>query len=216
MADRQQLVNSVYSGYGGIGNDTGAWPEWDVSYPDDIPQREQDLEQARALLKEAGYDGMSTSIRLGEAIPGMVAAGEILIQQAKAIGMNVKENKFTDLAQFYGSNAYYTTPIKVNYDYTQTMYLNLFYCLLPNTVFNSTSYDNPKVNALTKEALTVDGDAYNEKIAEVTKIVHDDGPWLVWGRRDIPDAISKKFTGLVPDAAGTGFNGNYLEEISQA
>ncbi|MGH3243219.1 MAG: ABC transporter substrate-binding protein, partial [Spirillospora sp.] len=216
MVDRKQLVNTVYAGFGTIGNDTGNWGGFDPNYPADIPQREQDLDQARALFKQAGLEGATIPMRLGEAVPGIFAAGDVLVQQAKAAGLNIKPDKFADLAQFYGSNAYYTSPLKIDYDYTQTVYDNLSYVWLPTGPFNSTSYDNPKVNALYKEALAATGARYKELIGEISRIIHDDGPWCVWGGRNIPDVIARTFIGLVPDAAGTGFNGLYFEEISLA
>ena len=215
MADRQQLLNGAYAGQGGIGNDTGTWTQFDPSYPADLPQREQDLEQARALLKESGQEGMDISIWLAELQPGILATGEILAEQAKAVGINMTQN-VVDIQKFYGSEEWYTTPIKIVNNYTCTMHANLLYCLLPDTVFNGSFYDNPQVNSLAADAFKVQGAEYDEKIAEISQIIHDDGPWLVWGRRNIADAMNSKFTGLVPDAAGTGFNGNYVEEISQA
>jgi peptide/nickel transport system substrate-binding protein len=216
MVDRQQLVDVVYSGYGALGNDTGTWAKFDAAYPADIAQRTQDLEQAKALARQAGLSGATIPMRLGEVVPGVLAAGDVLVEQAKAIGLTIKQQKLADLGQFYGSNAYYTSPMQIDYDFTQTMYMNLKYVYLPTGPYNNTSYDNAQVNALTKQALATTGDKHDQLMAEISKILYEDGPYCVWGRRSEPDAISKKFVGLQPDGAGTGFNGNKWEEISLA
>ena len=54
IADRKQMIDSALDGYGTLGNDMNT--PYDPGYPKDVPQREQDLEQAKSLLKQAGYD----------------------------------------------------------------------------------------------------------------------------------------------------------------
>ncbi|SOR78484.1 nickel ABC transporter, nickel/metallophore periplasmic binding protein [Streptomyces chartreusis NRRL 3882] len=52
IADRKELVDGALSGAGEVGNDLfGKGYEY---YADGLPQREQDLDRARALLKRAG------------------------------------------------------------------------------------------------------------------------------------------------------------------
>jgi peptide/nickel transport system substrate-binding protein len=216
MVDRQQMVNVVYSGYGALGNDTGTWHEFDASYPSDLAQRAQDLDKAKALAKSSGLAGRTIPMRVGELVPGMLAAADVLVEQAKAIGLNIKVDKLADLGQFYSSKDYYNSPLQIDYDFTQTMYMNLKYVYLPTGPYNNTSYDNAQVNSLTKQALRSTGDQYDQLMAQISKILYEDGPFCVWGRRSQPDALNRKFVGLQPDAAGTGFNGNKFEEISLA
>ena len=59
IVDRKQMVQQVLSGQGRIGNDLFA--RYDPSYANDLPQREQDLEQAKSLLKQAGKRGPDAS-----------------------------------------------------------------------------------------------------------------------------------------------------------
>ena len=46
--DRPGMIEQVFSGHGQLGNDMFA--PMDPSYPDDLPQREQDIEEAKRLL----------------------------------------------------------------------------------------------------------------------------------------------------------------------
>ena len=48
IVDRQQMIDQTLSGYGSLGNDMYA--PFDVAYASDLPQREQDIDQAKSLL----------------------------------------------------------------------------------------------------------------------------------------------------------------------
>jgi peptide/nickel transport system substrate-binding protein len=216
MVNRPQLVESIYDGYGEVGNDTGSWALFDPSYDASLPQREQDLEQARSLLKAAGKDGMHVGFRAGEITPGAIAAGDVLIQQAKAAGVTMTLNVVANLADFYGSSSYETAQLKQDFDFTQTMYENAAYCWLPGSLYNNTGYNDPRVNSLYKQALATTGAKYNELMNEMSRVIWAEGPWVVWGRKNLWDAYSKKFTGIVPDSTAVGFNGMNWLEVSLA
>ena len=81
IMDRQQMVDLALAGYGRVGNDM--WSIYDPAYPKDLPQRTQDIEQAKSLLKQAGYDEPQvrvptrpTSARHGRGSPGVRGAGQ--------------------------------------------------------------------------------------------------------------------------------------------
>ena len=48
IVDRHAMIEQIASGYGFIANDLYA--PFDAGYASDLPQREQDLEQAKSLL----------------------------------------------------------------------------------------------------------------------------------------------------------------------
>ena len=52
IVDRQAMIDQTLSGYGILGNDMYA--PLDVNYASDLPQREQDIDQAKSLLASAG------------------------------------------------------------------------------------------------------------------------------------------------------------------
>ena len=54
IVDRQAMIDQTLSGYGSLGNDLYA--PLDVAYASDLPQREQDIDQAKSLLA-AGRPG---------------------------------------------------------------------------------------------------------------------------------------------------------------
>ena len=55
IVDRQQMIDQTLSGYGSLGNDLYA--PFDVAYASDLPQREQDIDQAKSLLVRGGPGG---------------------------------------------------------------------------------------------------------------------------------------------------------------
>ena len=54
IVDRQAMLEQVLSGHGRVANDL--YSPFDAGYPTDLPQREQDIEQAKSLLKAAGQE----------------------------------------------------------------------------------------------------------------------------------------------------------------
>jgi peptide/nickel transport system substrate-binding protein len=86
-ADRQEIVDLVLQGDGTVSCDHVVWPEdlhrWDGAC-------EQDIEQARALLAEAGYpDGLEVTLYTSNSFPPMVPLAEVYQQQAAAAGIDV-------------------------------------------------------------------------------------------------------------------------------
>src|SRR5262249_47034649 len=69
VADRPSMLRDVFAGYGFISNDVmgKGYPLYDTS----LPQRQQDIEQAKSLLKQAGRSDLTISLITSDAIPGM-------------------------------------------------------------------------------------------------------------------------------------------------
>jgi len=89
LVDREQMVQQAYSGLGEIANDMPC--PGDPGYPD-LPQREQDIEQAKSLLKNAGYEGLTITLNTSAQNGGMVNSAQVYAEQAKAAGVTVNIN----------------------------------------------------------------------------------------------------------------------------
>lgn len=211
ILDRRQLLNAIYGGYGELGNDVGA--PFDPAYDSSIPQRQQDLEQARALLKAVGKEGLTVSFRVGEVVPGQVESAQVIQQEAKKAGVNIKVDVLGDLAQFYSAESYVTSQMKNDYLYTQTLYELISYCYGTNAAYNNTGYGNARLDSLFRQALGSTEERYVELMHEASQLLHEDGPWMVWGHHNIVDAFNRKFTGITPDAGGNTMGGGRWEEI---
>ena len=92
IVDRQAMIDQTLSGYGILGNDLYA--PLDVNYASDLPQREQDIDQAKSLLKEAGQEGLQVELFTGDGIGSVaVPAANLFAEQAKEAGVEVKVTK---------------------------------------------------------------------------------------------------------------------------
>ena len=49
-----------------------------------LPQREQDIEQAKSLLKQAGKEGLTVDLHTTNGAAGMVDSANVFATQAKA------------------------------------------------------------------------------------------------------------------------------------
>ena len=212
--DREQLVNSIYSGYGEVANDIGVFPQFDAA-AGDPPVRKRDLERAKQLLKEAGKENMKVTLRVGELIPGMVASAEIIQQQVAEVGIQVEIDKVTDIAQFY-DEGYFTHDLQVDYTDTITMYGGAYYWWLSYADYHNVGWKNEEFEAKFAEALTQPQEEYEATMREATQILYDDGPWAVWGRQNTLDVHSDKVVGIVP-TKGRGFlNAGKFTSVSLA
>ena len=87
MADRPAMLEQVLSGHGSVANDLFA--PFDACYSSDLAQREQDIEQAKSLLKSAGKDGMTVDLHTTNGAAGMVDSANVYAAQCKAAGVTV-------------------------------------------------------------------------------------------------------------------------------
>ncbi len=68
IVDRKQMVEQVLSGQGRVANDM--YSPYDPAYDSSLPQRVQDLAQAKSLLKQAGHAGPDGRARHLGRVPG--------------------------------------------------------------------------------------------------------------------------------------------------
>src|SRR5882672_9035943 len=100
IVDRPQMVQQAFSGHGHIGNDI--YSPFDEAYDTSIPQRKQDIEKAKSLLKSAGQEGLTVDLQSTAAALGMNEGAQVFAQQAKAAGVKVNV-KILDGGTFYGN-----------------------------------------------------------------------------------------------------------------
>ena len=66
--------------------------------------REQDLEQAKSLLAQAGQENLEVTLQTSDIVPGFVEAATLFAQQAKGAGVTVNVKK-------EAANAYFDTSL---------------------------------------------------------------------------------------------------------
>jgi peptide/nickel transport system substrate-binding protein len=206
IMDRNQMVELALNGYGNIGNDM--WSYYDPAYPKDFPQRAQDIEQAKSLLKQAGQENLSFVAYTSNVASGMVESTQIFAQQAKAAGVTAKVVK-VDPGIFWGDK-YLTWPNGCAW-YSARLYLTQARLM---QAWNEPHWEDPTWKSLVNQAFkTVDPTRRNDVLRQIYKIDYDQGPWDIWAYSKLVDAKTSKVNGLVADASGISFNAGYVNEL---
>lgn len=199
IVNRQQMVDQVLGGHGKIGNDMYA--PLDQCYPSDLPQREQDVAQAKKLLAEAGASDLTVTLVTAPAAAGLVEAAQVFAQQAKEAGVTVKVNK-VDTGVFYGDD-YLNWPFAQDFWFTRDYLPQTSQSGFTSSPYNETHWNNPEWNAIVDEANgTVDETARCELIKKAQEIEYNEGGYIIWGFPNNLDAHSSQVQGFVPDKSG--------------
>src|SRR3954451_24235778 len=148
IVDREQMVQQVLSGFGSVANDLYA--RYDPVYASDLPQRNQDLEQAKSLLKQAGKENLTVELVTAPVFQGIVEAAQVFAEQAKGAGVTVKVRK-VDTGTFYGDN-YLKWPFAQDFWATRTYLAQVAQGDLPNSPFNETHWGKGKFQSLIQQA----------------------------------------------------------------
>jgi len=203
VIDRPQMLDLVFQGNGTIGNDV--FSRWDPAYDTSIPQREQDIEQAKSLLKQAGQEGLVVELVTADIAMGVVNSAQVYAQQAKAAGITVNVRK-TTVTDFFGPE-YLKYPFAFDYWGFQYYLPQVQSELLPTSPYWETHWDDPRTNSLIKEALATSDEAKRTEIAhEMQTIDHEEGGLIIPFFPPVIDASVPELNGLVESKIGAAWN----------
>jgi peptide/nickel transport system substrate-binding protein len=213
IADRPQMVAQALAGHGHIGNDVYA--PFDEAFDDTLPQRHQDIAQAKSLLKAAGQSSLTVDLQSTNGALGMNEGAQVFAQQAKAAGVNINV-KILDSGAFYGTQ-YLKWTFSTDFWGTRNYLSQVAAGSLPTSPYNETHWPDTadkKFLSLYKQALqTVDR---NKRFAiehEMQKLEYDNGGYIIWGFSDFLDGYSSKLQGLTAGDKGVlplnGFGHGY-------
>ena len=220
--DRQKMIDKALGGHGTVANDHvmfALYPYFDSAA---VEQRTQDLDKAKALLKEAGAEGLSIELPYIKAID-MTSLAILAVDGMKQAGIDAKLVG-SDYSTFYGKYWCPAEPAKppcsgasdagiVDYGHrgTPDVYLNA--ALETDGVWNSSQYasmDFDTQHAAWSAAVDVDSQKSTAAALEVT--LWNDVPVGIPYTINTLGAFNKKFQGIVTTAMGFAF----LEGASQA
>ncbi len=210
IADRQQLVDLALSGYGRVANDM--YSPYDPDYDHNIPQRHQDIEQAKSLLRAAGREGMSIEMVTSPVYVGVAQAAEVFAQQAKAAGVKVSLRQ-VDTATFYGPN-YLKWNFAEDFWGTYSFLVQAGQGSLPNSPYNEPHWNDPTFISLVQQARrTIDDGKRRELVYAAQEIHHASSGDIIWGFFNLLDGHGAKVGGLQTSVLGYGLNGYNFRKV---
>jgi peptide/nickel transport system substrate-binding protein len=212
IVDRPGMLEQVASGFGFIGNDLYA--PFDPGYDHSLPQRHQDITQAKSLLKAAGHANLSVDLHTTNGAAGMVETATVFANQAQAAG--VKINVIND-PNYYG-NQYLKLAFSIDFWGTRSYLNQVQQGSLPNAPYNETHWP-PKsgtgsnFGTLYTQALATTDAATRVQIEhEMQQTEYNIGGYIIPFFGGLIDGYAAKVKGLKPskgtlnlDSFGHGF-----------
>ncbi|MFI8849951.1 ABC transporter substrate-binding protein [Streptomyces sp. NPDC053499] len=193
IADRKELVRGALSGAGEIGNDLfGKGYEY---YADSLPQREQDLDRARALLKKAGAENLKVTLDTSAVAAGFTEAASIFRDQAKKAGvtldvkMGSKDSYWNDILDSGTLCCYRSGAMPIEAHISQR--------LLTDSTTNATKWKHKDFDALYQQVQSTRDKKERAAVYErMQRRLYTEGGFLVWGFADWILGTARKVKGV--------------------
>jgi len=181
--DRKSLVENLLLGYGSVGNDAPIAPVHEV-FSSDIAQRPYDLETARRLLAEAGYENgfkFKMTVLNYQVLPQMA---QLLQSALKQVNVDV-ELELLDSSTYRGDLKFGSSPMLdsvsgIN-NYGHRGVPNLFFNIQLRTgaTINSSRFANPIFDQLADDfAAEVDLQSQRDISKQIHELLLDETPMI--------------------------------------
>lgn len=197
IADRQQLIDQALGGHGRLANDL--YSPFDPAYiGDELPQREQDIDQAKALLRQAGAQDLQVELVTSTAVgTGGVESAGLFAQQARKAGVDVRVKK-VDSSVFYGDQ-YLSWTFAQDFWNTRNYLSQVANSSLAGAPYNETHFDNKRFVGLIRAAFReMDPARRRTLMQDAQRIEYEEGGYLVWAFQNQVDAYGEFVTGVEP------------------
>ncbi|MEU9614888.1 ABC transporter substrate-binding protein [Streptomyces sp. NPDC048209] len=197
LADREELVKGALSGAGETGNDLfGKGYEY---YADELPQREQDIDRARHLLRKAGAEKLRVTLDTSAVAAGFTEAAGIFRDQAARAGVTVdvrmgsKDSYWKDILDSGTLCCYRSGAMPIESHISQR--------LLTDSTTNATKWQDKDFDALYRQAQsTRDRTARAALYTRMQRRLHAEGGFLVWGFGDWILGTASSLRGVAREA----------------
>src|SRR5262245_17818004 len=191
LVGRPQLIASALDGYATPGSDVSS--PFDPNYDTSL-HREQDIPQAKSLLKKAGHENLTVQLVTSPVATGTVAMSTVLQQQARAAGVTINL-KQVEPTTFFGPNYLHWTFSQDFWNYSPYL-AQVAQSLLPTSPFNETHWSLPHYIDLYKQANATTDAATRKQIEhEMQMIDFTQGGYIIPAFIAALDAYSTKITG---------------------
>ena len=202
--DRNQLNEQVWGGYGSPGNDvfgsiSGAFKS--------LPQREQDIEQAEALLKQAGQSDLSVQLYSSPVAPGAESTASAFAAQAKEAGVTV-DIKTQPPTQFF-AQSYGKVPFGISFWTVASYLVESGQGVATGAPVNEIHQEDAKWQSMYEEAIGTTDEKKREEISEeLIKFDYEGGGYIIPAEWPTIEGMSSAVNGVVENLSGYPLNGS--------
>ena len=177
--NREEIIEKIAFGTATIGNDfhhSPAMPYW----PDDIPQHTYDPDQAKALLKEAGAEGLEVNLSVADSVYSG-AVDMCVLYAAHAAEAGIKINVVREPNDGYYSDVWLKKPWSaVQWGSRPTPDVMYSLAYKDDAAWNESRWKNPRFNELLRSAKAeLDEAKRAEMYREMAMLAHDDGGTVI-------------------------------------
>ena len=198
IADRQALIDGALSGFGTVGNDLAGL---DLPYYMDADVPEQDIEEARSLLADAGHENLEVTLHTSDIVPGFVEAATLFAEQAKEAGVTVNVKREAANAYFDTSLLYTKLPFAQSFWTYSSLAAWYTQAVQSDAVWNETHFRDPDYDELMQDAIgATDEGSAQDLWDRVQQRQLDDGGYIVWAYQNIVDAAAPNVGGITPSS----------------
>lgn len=177
--DREAIVNGLYpEGFSELGNDHPIAPVYPFM-DESVPQRTQDLDQAKQLLLEAGVEPFNIELSTWNGLANDDYA-QLVRTYAEQIGIRVDLN-ILDAAGYYGTDLWLTAEMGIS-EYTGRPVPNVFLSapLQSDGVWNSSQFSNSTYDKLVDDFISaVDLNSQRRYAKEIQELLLDETPIII-------------------------------------
>jgi peptide/nickel transport system substrate-binding protein len=212
--DRPKMIEQLFKGKADLGNDHVIAPIYPY-FDDSVPQRERDVEKAKALLAQAGTPNITATLHAGQLleIPDLAT---LIKSQAQEAGFNL-EVAVESLDTFYGAQWCPEAPADppcsgaaelgiVDYGHRATPDVYLNAALKSKGVWNSSQYNSTAFDdAFTEFQKAIGVDAQKSACKNIETILNEDVPIALPYWYNYLAGSSKAYSGIYSSALGQMF-----------
>ncbi|MEY2400731.1 MAG: peptide/nickel transport system substrate-binding protein [Ilumatobacteraceae bacterium] len=201
VVDRDAMVEQVLAGYGRVANDL--YGPLDAAYiGDELPQRKQDLEAAKALLAEAGASDLTIDLFAPNDTAGLPEMAQLFAEQAKGAGITVNA-QVIDGGTYWGDE-YLKRTFATDYWGTRSFLLQVAAGSLKDTAPFPDDHWPPEGSTFLADynaAVAETDDTKRKAITDKMQTeLYDDGGLIIPFFQNLLDAYNTRVVGLVERA----------------
>jgi peptide/nickel transport system substrate-binding protein len=199
--DREAILELVQQGYGAVGNDSPIGPLYEAYHDSDVAPAARDVNAARALLTEAGYEnGLDLTMHVPNT-GGRPDLAAVLKEQWAEAGINI-EISIEPEDVYYGEDGWLEVDLGItgwgSRPYPQ-FYLDTM--LVTGAVWNESHFADEEFDALAETAGTSLDEAERvEAYSQIQQLLAERGPVIIAYYFPQFGAISDQFTGFQLEA----------------